>query len=255
VWGEVRAELTVAADGRASKVRSLVGLEPQPLAEPMEVLWFRLPRRESDPDREESGITTGGDTPFIVLERADHWQIGLPLPHGGYRTLRNAGIEDFQQRLIRALPEFTERIRCELTEWRDIALLTVRSSRLRQWWQPGLLLIGDAAHVMTPVGGVGINYAVQDAIVAANVLVDPLQQHGVTAAHLAEIQRQREWPTRVIQLFQRVAQARVVTPALASGQPFDFPWYVHLLTRIPLLRDLPARLIGFGVRRVRVQVV
>lgn len=252
-WGEVRADLVVAADGRTSKVRELAKLELMPLAAPMEVVWFRLTRRPNE-TRVSSGLITGGPTPFIILQRDDHWQIGLPMPHGGYRQLRDQGLAAFQQRLIDAIPELADRVPVELAEWRDVALLNVRSARLQQWWRPGLLLIGDAAHVMTPVGGIGINYAIQDAIVTANTLVEPLRQGTVITEHLAAIQQAREWPTRFIQAFQRNAQRIVIKPTLASGEAFTVPRFVHWLPHIPILRTLPARMIGQGVRRVDVKI-
>lgn len=253
-WGEIRADLVVAADGRSSKIRRLAGLEPQPISEPMDVLWFRLPRLEKESHRSGSGLMAGGRTPLIILERQDHWQLGVVLPHGGYRTLRERGIEAFQERLISELPEFAERVREHLDEWRKMGVLIVQGSRLEKWYLPGLLLIGDAAHVMTPLGGVGINYAIQDAIVAANLLANPLKTRTVTLQQLAEVQKQREWPTKVMQFIQAQAQKRILTPAALTDDTFQLPPIMRLLPRIPILRNLPSKMIGLGLRRVTVEL-
>ncbi|MEM7134633.1 MAG: FAD-dependent oxidoreductase [Chloroflexota bacterium] len=254
-WGEVRATLTIAADGRSSKVRKLAGLIPKPTTEPMDVLWFRLPKDEHEEVEEGLGIQAGGRLPFIRLERNDHWQCGLIVPDGGYQMLRKEGIAYLHELIIGAAPQFKTRIVETLHDWKNIAWLNVTGSRLDQWWQPGLLLIGDAAHVMTPIGGVGINYAIQDAVVAANVLSGPLQNGALTTDHLAEVQRQREWPTRFIQNFQAAAQRRILKPGVSIDEPFVIPRFVRLARHIPGIRGLLPRLISFGVRRVQVEAI
>ncbi|MBV7329821.1 FAD-dependent oxidoreductase [Chloroflexi bacterium TSY] len=252
-WGAVHAHLTIAADGRSSKIRKLAGFEPIPITEPMDVLWFRLSKEEDDRRQGLGGLTGGGRLPFILLERMDHWQCGLVVPNGGYQVLRKQGIGAFRELLVEHAPQLKERIGREINEWRDIAWLNVTGSRLEQWHLPGLLLIGDAAHVMTPIGGVGINYAIQDAIVAANVLTEPLNTGQVTQAHLANIQAQREWPTKFIQNLQAAAQRRIVKPGLLMDEEFVVPWFMRLVPHISLLCALPARMVGYDVRRVSVQ--
>ncbi len=253
-WGEIRADLVVAADGRSSKVRRLADLQPKPISQPMDVLWFRLPRLEVEPYRSGSGLTVGGRTPLIVLERENHWQLGVLMPHEGHRALRKKGIEAFQERLINELPDFASRIREELDDWRKIAVLIVQGSRLEKWYLPGLLLIGDAAHVMTPIGGVGINYAIQDAIVAANLLTEPLKTGTLTLDHLKQVQKEREWPTKVIQTIQAQIQKRIITRAVLEQEAFELPRLFSYLSKIPILRNIPGRAIGLGLRRVTVEL-
>ncbi len=248
---ELRASLTIGADGRFSTVRRLAGFEPIKTAPPMDVLWFRLPKIPGEP--EVVGGAFGGigrGRIFIVLERNDYWQAGLVFPKGHYQELRAQGVEAVRKSLIETEPRFAKHAE-SLTDWQQFTLLSVESSRCSPWHKPGLLLIGDAAHVMSPVGGVGINYAIQDAVVAANVLSGPLKAGCVAESNLSEVQRQREWPTRVIQAMQSVLQKNLIANVLGSQQPARVPWQLRLLVRIPILRDLPSRLIGFGAQRVR----
>jgi len=196
-WHEVRARVTVGADGRFSFVRHLAGFEPIKTSPPMDVLWFRLPRLPEEP--EAAGGALGGlgrGRIFIALDRDDYWQAGYVFPKGHYQELRAQGLEALRRSIVEIEPRFAKHVE-HLTDWHQLSLLSVESSRCPRWYKPGLLLIGDAAHVMSPVGGVGINYAIQDAVVAANVLAGPLKAGRVTLADLAEVQRQREWPTRV----------------------------------------------------------
>src|SRR5258708_2390548 len=248
---ELRASLTIGADGRFSTVRRLAGFEPIKTAPPMDVLWFRLPKIPGEP--EVVGGAFGGigrGRIFIVLERNDYWQAGLVFPKGHYQELRAQGVEAVRKSLIETEPRFAKHAE-SLTDWQQFTLLSVESSRCSRWHKPGLLLIADAAHVMSPVGGVGIDYAIQDAAVAANVLSGPLKAGGVAESTLSEVQRQREWPTRVIQAMQSVLQKNLIANVLGSQQPARVPWQLRLLVRIPILRDLPSRLIGFGAQRVR----
>ena len=250
---EIRASLTVGADGRHSRVRHLVGFEAVKTSPPMDVLWFKLPKIGADIDA-GSGLMGNfrAGRILVILDRLDHWQVAFVFPKGQYQQVKAAGIESMRQAVVELEPRFAEHVQT-LREWHQLTLLSVESSRCLQWHQPGLLLIGDAAHVMTPVGGVGINYAVQDAVVAANLLTKPLLEGQLQDQHLAEVQRQREFPTRFIQRFQAVMQGRVLAPALASTHTtIQVPALARFLLRMPILRDLPPRLIGFGVKRVRV---
>jgi 2-polyprenyl-6-methoxyphenol hydroxylase-like FAD-dependent oxidoreductase len=189
---------------------------------------------------------------LVVLDRNDHWQVAFVFPKGQYQQARAAGLEAMKQAIVALEPSFTEHVQT-LQDWRQFTLLSVESSRCPRWHQPGLLLIGDAAHVMSPVGGVGINYAIQDAVVAANLLAKPLLEGRVDEQHLSEVQRQREHPTRFMQGFQAMIQQRVLAPALASTQTtIQVPWLIRFLVQLPILKDLPPRLIGFGLQRVRI---
>ena len=246
---EARALLTVGADGRGSRVRRLVGFEPIKTSPPMDVLWFKLPREEGDPEGILGRFGSGHGA--VALDRFDYWQAGYIIPKGTYSELRHAGIEQLQRFYAELVPEFADRME-HLEDWKQVSLLSVESSRCPKWYRPGLLLIGDAAHVMSPVGGVGINYAIQDAVVAANVLAEPLKTHqrqliDLDPSYLAAVQRRREWPTRIIQAFQAQIQRRILAPALRSKVPFKPPTFLRLLLRTPVLRDLPARIVAFGV--------
>lgn len=242
-WHEVRAVLTVGADGRFSRVRRLAGFEPIKTAPPMDVLWFRVPRKPGDP--KESGGRLGSGHILVMLDRTDYWQMGYVIPKGGYQKIHAAGLEKLRQEVSRMLPGFADRMD-SITEWKQVSVLSVESSRLPRWYKPGLLLIGDAAHVMSPVGGVGINYAIQDAVVAANVLSDELKVGKLRLSNLARVQRQRELPTRIIQGFQSLMQDQVLTRVLKSDKPLTISPLLLFLLRVPIVRDLPARFIGFG---------
>jgi 2-polyprenyl-6-methoxyphenol hydroxylase-like FAD-dependent oxidoreductase len=242
---ELQATLTVGADGRFSVVRRLAGIEPERFAQAIDVLWFRLPRSASGP---EPGLGRVGHGHILaILPRHDAWQLGWIFPKGGYQRLRAAGLDAFKEELCELVPELRENIQSGLTDWQQVSLLSVEASRARRWYRPGLLLIGDAAHVMSPVGGVGINYAIQDAVVAANVLAAPLRAGRVGTAPLVRVQLERALPTIVIQTLQNFVQRRILTTAARGGSILP-AWLVNM----PLLRDLPARIIGFGLWRVRV---
>lgn len=248
---DVRAKLTVGADGRFSTIRRLAGFESIKTAPPMDVLWFRLPKLPGEPEVTAGAFGgIGRGRIFVILERNDHWQAGLVFPKGQYQTLRTQGVEAIRKSLAETEPRFAKHAEY-LTDWSQVNLLSVESSRCPLWHKPGVLILGDAAHVMSPVGGVGINYAVQDAVVAANVLTAPLKAGTLSDPHLAEVQRQREWPTRVIQRMQSMMQNNLMIRALRSTRPTTIPWQLKLLLKIPILRDIPSRLIAFGPRRVR----
>lgn len=250
-WHEIRAALTVGADGRSSRIRRLAGFEPIKTSSPMDILWFRIPRHQQDPEGVLAYLGRGHI--LILLDRLDQWQVGYVIFKGSFKEVQAAGLASLRRSIAELMIEFPERAH-HLQDWKQIAVLSVESSRVRRWYRPGLLLIGDAAHVMSPVGGVGINYAVQDAVVAANVLSASLKYGRVTTADLSEVQRQREWPTRIIQAIQNLLQRRVVAAALQSSGSFRVPWFIRFLLRIPGLRDLPGRILALGVRRVRLQV-
>ncbi len=249
-WHEVRAVLTVAADGRFSRVRKLAGFEPIKTAPPMDVLWFRLPLKDGDP--KESGGRLARGHILVILNRADYWQVGYVIPKGGYQKIHAAGLEAFCKDLAELLPEWADRM-AALQEWKQISVLSVESNRLPRWYRPGLLLIGDAAHVMSPVAGVGINYAIQDAVVAANVLSNKLKQGQVRTSDLAEVQRRRQLPTRIIQGFQNLIQQMILVNVLTSDQTLTIPPFVRFILRLPFVGTLPARLIAFGPSRVRLK--
>ena len=242
-WHEVRAVLTVAADGRFSRVRKLAGFEPVKTAPPMDVLWFRLPRRPED-SMESTGRLVQGHI-LVMLNRGEEWQMGYVIPKGGYQQIHAAGLEKLRQVVAELLPEFADRMEY-IKEWKQVSVLSVESSRLRRWYRPGLLLIGDAAHVMSPIAGVGINYAIQDATVAANVLSDDLRAGKLPLRDLAKVQRKREWPTRIIQGFQNIMQGQVLTKVLKSDEPLTISPFLLFLLRLPGIRVLPAKFIGIG---------
>ena len=221
-WHEVRAQLTIGADGRFSRLRRLAKLEPRTSRPPMDMLWFRLPRQPDDPIDAGATLRIGQGRLLVLQNRYAYWQIGYAILKDSYSHVRAAGLEALQRSVRELVPWAHDRVD-QLSDWQDIAVLSVGADRLSQWHQAGLLLIGDAAHVMSPVGGVGINYAIHDAVVAANILAQPLRSHTVQERHLADVQRQREWPTRVIQAFQAQIQQRLIAPALRGDVSFRLP--------------------------------
>ncbi len=254
---EVRAVLTVGADGRGSRVRRLAGFEPIKTSPPMDVLWFRLPREQEDP--EDAILRFGRGHIAVLLDRFDYWQAGYVIPKGAYPELRAEGIESLRRSFAELIPEFADRVG-HLEDWRQASLLSVESSRCPRWYRPGLLLIGDAAHVMSPVGGVGINYAIQDAVTAANVLAEPLKESqqrlmDLDERYLAAVQRRRELPTRLIQRLQALIQQRILAPALRSNAPFAPLLFLRLLPHVPILRAIPARVVAFDFWPVLVKDV
>jgi 2-polyprenyl-6-methoxyphenol hydroxylase-like FAD-dependent oxidoreductase len=242
---EVEAHLVVGADGRHSAVRDLAGLDVEDLGAPMDALWMRLSKRPGDPSQALGRIQAG--RLFVMLDRGDYWQCAFVIPKGGFNELRRRGLPAFRAAIVELNPALADRVR-ELSSWDDVKLLTVRVDRLRRWYKPGVLCIGDAAHAMSPVGGVGINLAVQDAVAAANILAAPLRQGPVPVGLLAKVQRRREWPTRMMQAVQIFIQTRIIKPVLALQTKPRAPLVVKLLNRFPYLRRFPARLIGMGFR-------
>jgi 2-polyprenyl-6-methoxyphenol hydroxylase-like FAD-dependent oxidoreductase len=246
---EVRAALTVAADGRDSRVRGRSGLEVVGTGPPIDVLWFRLSRREGDP--EESSGYIGAGKFLVLINRGDYWQVGYVIPKGGNREVREAGLEAFRRSIGEAVPEVADSTG-ELQDWEQVKLLSVQVNRLKRWHRPGLLCTGDAAHAMSPVGGVGINLAIQNAVVTANALTRPLREGNAEPRHLRAVQRRRELPIRILQVLQSLAHRRVAAPAISSGGLPSPPARGRALLRLRAVRDVPARLIAIGVWPVHV---
>jgi len=252
---ELRATLTVGADGRFSKLRHLCGFEPIRTSAPMDILWFRLPHIPGDLPEGENRILggIGAGHLLVVFDRNEYWQVGFVFPKGHYQDVRARGIEALRRSIVEIEPSFSEHVKT-LTDWHQCSLLSVESSRCPRWYKPGLTLIGDAAHVMSPVGGVGINYAIQDAVEATNLLAGPLQSGRLRLSDLARLQRKREWPIRIIQAAQSAVQNRMLANVLESEtSTFKIPWAVRAFFATPVIRDIPARVLAFGVTRVRLQ--
>ncbi|MGB6428451.1 MAG: FAD-dependent oxidoreductase [Methyloceanibacter sp.] len=247
---EVHADLVVGADGRHSVVRDLAGLEVEDLGAPMDVLWLRLSKRPDDGTQTLGRIEAGRF--FIMLDRGDYWQCAFVIPKGGYEELRRRGLEAFRDEIAKLNPALANRMQ-EIASWDDVKLLTVRVDRLKRWYAPGVLCIGDAAHAMSPVGGVGINLAVQDAVAAANILARPLRQGAVSVALLRQVQERRQLPARLTQALQVFIQKRVISAVLALRTKPRAPLVAKLLNRFPWLRRIPARVVGMGFRPEHVE--
>ncbi len=242
---EVQTTLVVGADGRHSVVRERAGLRIDEFGAPMDVLWFRLSRRPGDPEDPVGRFDTG--RVFIMLNRGDYWQCGFVIPKGSFEQVRSQGLPAFREGVARLAPFLGDRVG-ELTDWEPIKLLTVQVDRLRRWARPGLLCIGDAAHAMSPIGGVGINVAIQDAVAAANCLAGPLRANRLTLSDLHRVQKRRAWPTRMTQRVQLALQTQVIKRVLGETGPLTPPLALRLIARWPVLRRIPARLIGLGFR-------
>jgi 2-polyprenyl-6-methoxyphenol hydroxylase-like FAD-dependent oxidoreductase len=242
---DIRAELVVACDGRHSTLRDAAGLQVIDRGAPMDVLWLRLSKHASDPAQILGHIDAGRI--FIMLDRNDYWQCAFVIPKGGVDEVHARGLEAFRAEIARLEPFLRDRVQ-ELTSWDDVKLLSVAVNRLDSWYRPGLLFIGDAAHAMSPVGGVGINLAIQDAVAAANVLVPRMTQRAATVEDLRAVQRRREWPTRMTQRMQVLVQNRVISNVLRNTATPKPPLIVRMFGQIPALQRLPARIIGMGFR-------
>jgi 2-polyprenyl-6-methoxyphenol hydroxylase-like FAD-dependent oxidoreductase len=242
---EIKADLTVGCDGRHSTVRARAGLKVEDLGAPMDVLWFRLSKKSSDPS-ESSGRFSAGRI-VILIDRGDYWQCAFLIRKGAFEDTKRAGLPAFRQSVAHIMPMFADRVD-ELADWGQIKLLTVAVDRLEHWHRPGLLCIGDAAHAMSPVGGVGVNLAVQDAVAAANILWRPLKDGTLRDDDLDAVQDRREFPTTVTQRMQVFMQNKVIEVALGADQTLQAPWPLRLMSRFALLRRIPARLVGMGVR-------
>ena len=247
---EIRAALVVGCDGRHSTVRQSAKLEVDDVGAPIDVLWFRLSRKPGD--TEETGGHMEAGKMLVMLNRGDYWQCAYVIPKGGIEIVKREGLAAFRDRVSELEPFLKDRVG-ELKSFDDIKLLTVAIDRLRQWHRPGLLCIGDAAHAMSPVGGVGVNLAVQDAVAAANILAEPLRAGAVTTEHLAAVQQRRAFPMRVIQRVQVIVQNKLLSPALASHERPKPPFVMRLIQWFPALRRIPARIVGLGVRPEHIQ--
>ncbi len=242
---DVRADLVIGADGRHSTLRAAAGLVSKELGVPIDVLWFRLPRHASDPNETFGRFDPG--SLMVMLNRDDYWQCAYVIPKGGFAERKAAGIAAMQARIAALAPFLADRV-TELDTWDKVSLLTVAVDRLERWHRPGLLCIGDAAHAMSPIGGVGINLAIQDAVATANILAAPLREGRLSETDLALVQRRREFPARVTQRMQVTIQNRVINRVLSSSGALSAPPALRLMASIPLFRRIPARLIGMGVR-------
>jgi len=248
---DVRAALVVAADGRHSLVREKASLPIEKLSAPMDVLWFRVSRRPDDPYTGLGRFRPG--RLFVLLNRGDYWQCGFVIAKGTFDDIQRAGLPAFRESVGALVPFAADRV-TDIRSWDDVKLLTVLVDRLTTWYRTGLLCIGDAAHAMSPVGGVGINLAIQDAVATANLLAEPLRRGTLTDADLRRVQERRALPTRIVQRFQVLAQNRVVAPVLASrARALTVPFMLRVFVWFPWLRRIPARLIGIGFRPEHVE--
>ena len=248
--GEIRAPLTIGADGRTSRTREAAGLPMVETSPPMDVFWFRLPRAADDEEILAGRIGYGGA--LVMIDRREYWQIAYVIPKGSADAIRNAGLDRFRQSVVAIEPKLADRVDA-IRDWDQVKLLTVRADRLTRWYKAGYLAIGDAAHAMSPVGGVGINVAIHDAVAAANILWKPLKwRSGALTRDLRRVQRHRQWSVRAIQAMQSFIQNRIIKLALA-GKQFSFPRIVHVIERTPLLRDIPPHLVAFGIGRPHVR--
>lgn len=253
---QVRAKLVVGADGRGSVVRQRAGLQVQDIGAPMDVLWMRISKSPSDPEYSLGRLNRGHM--LVMIERGEYWQCGFVIAKGGFDELQRRGLPAFREEIRHTASFLGDRVD-ELSDWSHVKLLTVRVDRLAQWHRPGLLCIGDAAHAMSPVGGVGINLAIQDAVAASNMLADPLYEGTLNEPHLAAVQQRRERPTRKTQRLQVLIQNRVIRGVIGNGRtdakPMRPPLPMRLLQIFPRLQRIPARVMGLGFLPEHVRTV
>ncbi len=241
---QVHANLVVGADGRHSTVRALAGLKVTAFGAPIDVLWLRLAKHPADPEQLLGRIDNGHI--LVTIDRGDYWQCAFVIPKGGFDELRRGPIDVLGQRIAALAPHLRDRVRA-LGDWDDVKLLTVAVDRVETWHRPGLLCIGDAAHAMSPLGGVGINLAIQDAVAAANILAVQLRDGEGATLPLAAVQRRRTFPTRATQRLQVLMQDRVLRRVLGSSRPITrLPFMLQMVRRYPVLRRIPARVIGWA---------
>ena len=241
---EIRADLVVGADGRHSTIRQAAGLEVIESGVPIDVLWFRIGRTSNDPEQLLGNINHG--KALVLIPRGDYFQAGLIIPKGSFEEMQGRGLDEFRTDIARIAPYLADRV-AELKRWKQVKLLTVQINRLRQWHRPGLLCIGDAAHAMSPAGGVGINLAIQDAVATANLLTGALRDRRVTEALLARMQCRREFPTRATQLLQ-VQAHKLFARIFQNPGPAEAPWQLKVAVNIPFVNDLLGRVVGNGFR-------
>ena len=244
---EIRADCSVGCDGRHSTVRAAAQLAVEDVGAPIDVLWFRVGRDPKDNDSSLARIVAGHF--LVTIDRGDYWQCAFVNPKGGADDLRRQGIAVFREQVVATVPMLATRIAADVRSWDDVKLLTVAVDRLTRWSKPGLLCIGDAAHAMSPVGGVGINLAIQDAVAAANLLAAKLRQGRVEADDLDAVRRRRLWPTKATQAMQVAIQNNVLVPVLGStNAELHVPLPIRVVTAVPMLQRVFARLLGMGVR-------
>jgi 2-polyprenyl-6-methoxyphenol hydroxylase-like FAD-dependent oxidoreductase len=246
---EIHADLIVGCDGRHSTMRARAGLESDDYGAPMDVMWFRLSRKPDDSAETFGHIEDG--RMMVMLNRTDYWQCAYVIPKGTADEVKRAGLDKFRKTVAEMSPFVSDRV-SEIESWDLVKLLTVAVDRLRRWYRPGLLCIGDAAHAMSPIGGVGINLAVQDAVAAANILAEPLRRRVVTIENLRDVQRRREFPTRLTQRLQILVQNNIIGPALRGRRP-KAPLFMKML-QWPLLRRIPGRLLALGIRPEHIRI-
>ncbi len=242
---ELNSELTIGADGRGSTARRLAKIELGKTSPPMDVVWFRVSIPEDRELKESVDVRVGSGTMVVMVNRGDYIQCGYIIMKGSYKELRNEGIEHFQNEVKGLAPELTSTIN-EVSDWKQCAILSVVTGRVEQWHREGLLLIGDAAHIMSPVGGVGINYAIQDAVAAVNFLAEPIKKNRLSLADLAKVQSRREPAVKFIQTFQTFAQKRIVADALKSDKPFSPPLPLKIVSKLPFMRKRIAKFLAYG---------
>jgi 2-polyprenyl-6-methoxyphenol hydroxylase-like FAD-dependent oxidoreductase len=240
---EIRADLTVGCDGRHSTLRERAGFSVENLRAPMDVMWFRISRKDNDPAGVAARVESG--RMLVMLNRNDYWQCAYIIPKGTADEVKQVGLDEFRNSVGDLFPLLCDRLH-EIDSWDKVKLLTVEVDRLQRWYRAGLICIGDAAHAMSPIGGVGINLAVQDAVAAANILAEPLRRGTVTIETLKQVQQRREFPTRVTQRLQIIMQNNLIGPALANKRP-RAPLFMKMM-QWPLLRRIPGRLLAYGIR-------
>ena len=239
------AKLVIAADGRTSTLRKVAGLEVIAGGAPIDVLWLRLSRKASDPDQTFGNIAQGGI--FVMINRIEYYQCAFVIRKGGFDDIKARGLDYLREEIVRIVPLLADRV-AEIQSWDDVKLLTVAVDHLKEWYRPGLLCIGDAAHAMSPIGGIGINLAIQDAVAAANILWKPLRADAATSADLKAVQARREAPTRWTQAMQVFIQDRVISRVLETKKPIEAPAPLAFLTSFRWFRYIPAYVVGVGFR-------